>query len=351
VISPGNQKRILELKRSVLNDELEAIYLRYIYPPFEQWRERIVRRDLFIRNKLLWKQPVHEVIDGLDREKVAYFDDISVMHDTPPDRHSLKKDRNISILRKHFARGTPDDRSLFIYAVECLHSLLKDEGEQVLDRFFSQVRIPEYRYEIFSKMYNFYTNFNEPQRALEALSKAIVEDPSRAEAYYKLGRHFSDKADRPAAAIPLLTVASMIRMPSTGTPEAEAYTYGPWESLCRAHFRLESLGAARQWAAKALERKPPQTKWLAELARGVEREFAFEPLPPQWQEWTEGNLSKGVPRWTIIRILEENGYGPRQIVEGLRVFDQKAAARKTSSRCGRVRSTDARPHAPSGGLD
>jgi glycosyltransferase involved in cell wall biosynthesis len=39
VISPDNQKRILDLKRTVLNDELEAVYLRYLYPPFRQWRE------------------------------------------------------------------------------------------------------------------------------------------------------------------------------------------------------------------------------------------------------------------------------------------------------------------------
>jgi glycosyltransferase involved in cell wall biosynthesis len=328
VISPENQKRILDLKRSVLNDGLQAIYLRYVYPPFQQWRERIARRDLFAQNKLQWKNPVHEFIDGVDGLKVKYFDSISILHDTPPDRHAQKTDRNISILRRHYANGATDDRSLFIYAVECLHSLLKDEGEQVLDRFFSQVRIAEYRYEIYSKMYDYYMHFGEPRRALEALSKAIVEDPSRAEAYYKLGRHLSDKADRPAAAIPLLTLAGMIRIPSCGTAEAEAYSYGPWEALCRAHFRLENVDAARQLAAQALERKPPDAKWLAELARWDE---PFEPLPPQWREWTEGNLGNGVPRRTIIRILEENGYGPGQILEGLRAFDQKAAAGKTSS--------------------
>jgi glycosyltransferase involved in cell wall biosynthesis len=330
VISAEDQNRILDLKRAVLNDELQAIYLRYVYPPFQQWRERMARRRLFAENELRWKNPVHEFIDGIDSDKVKYFDAISILHDTPPGRHALKKDRNISILRRHYANGATDDRSLFIYAVECLHSLLKDEAEQVLDRFFLQVKISEYRYEILSKMYNFLIHFGEPQRAVEALGRAIVEDPSRAEAYYKLGKHLSDKADRPAAAIPLLTVASMIRAPSYGTPEAEAYAYGPWESLCRAHFRLENIDAARRLAAEALERKPPETEWLAELARDAAPQ-TFEPLPPQWREWTEGNLGSGVPRCTIIRILEENGFGPWQIMESLRVFDRKAAADKTPS--------------------
>ena len=139
-IAPENQQRILDLKRTVLNDELEAVYLRYIYPPFRQWRERMARRDLFVRGKLRWKEPVHEFIDGIDQQRAAYFDDIAILHDTPPGRHQLKKDRNISILRRHVDNGATDDRSLYVYAVECLHSLLKDEGERVLARFFAQVR-------------------------------------------------------------------------------------------------------------------------------------------------------------------------------------------------------------------
>jgi glycosyltransferase involved in cell wall biosynthesis len=34
VISAEDQNRILDLKRAVLNDELQAIYLRYVYPAF-----------------------------------------------------------------------------------------------------------------------------------------------------------------------------------------------------------------------------------------------------------------------------------------------------------------------------
>ncbi len=140
-------------------------------------------------------------------------------------------------------------------------------------------------------MYDFYMHFNEPQRALEALSKAIVEDPSRAEAYYKLGRIMM-KADRPVAAIPLLALAGMIPLPGYGTPEAEAYAYGPWELLAHAHFRLEQWDAAGQSARKALERKPPETKWLAELAGWREAEFAPEPLPPNGRNGRRATSAK-----------------------------------------------------------
>ena len=280
VISPENQSRILDLKRNMLDDELEAIYLRYVYPPFEQWRERMARRDLFVK-KLAWKQPIHEVIDGIDARKVRYFGEIAILHDTPPDRHALKKDRNISILRKHYASGATDDRSLFVYAVECLHSLLKEEGEQVLDRFFHQVKFSEYRYEICCKMYSFYAQFGELERAVGALSRAIAEDPGRAEAYYRLGRHLSDKADRR----PRLFRSDDRQHdpdPKIG-PRKRRPTPGPWEALCRAQFRLGNLAAARGLAAEALARKAPDAKWLGELARSEEPGPARELLPPQWR--------------------------------------------------------------------
>ncbi len=115
VISPDNQKRILDLKQTVLNDELEAVYLRYVYPPFRQWRERIARRVLFVEGKLKWKEPIHEFIDGIDGRKARYFDDIFIQHDTPPDRHRVKKDRNISILRKHVnKRGDRRSQPLYL---------------------------------------------------------------------------------------------------------------------------------------------------------------------------------------------------------------------------------------------
>ena len=106
----------------------------------------------------------------------------------------------------------------------------------------------------------------------------------------------------------------------------EAYGHGPWNALCRAHFRLERWEAARQFAARALERQPPQPKWLEDMACWDFR-AAADPLPPQWREWTEGNLRAQVPRRTVIRILEENGHAPAQIIASLKLFDS-AASRK-----------------------
>jgi len=322
LVTPDNQQRILDLKNTVLDNELEGIYLRYIYPPFLQWRERMVRRDLFGK-KLEWREPVHECIHGISADKTKYFDDIFIQHDTPFERHEMKKDRNITILRKHHEAGANDERTLYIYAVECLHSVLKEEGERVLEKFFAAVKYGPYRYEIYSKMYNFHMHFNEPERALDAISKALAHDPTRAEAYFKLGRHIADKDDNPSAALPLLNTASQIAMPTHGTPEMDAYTYGPWDALARVHLRMEQYRQASEMAQKALSHNPPHKDWLEKLAACGEPHIPDEPMPPEWQEWTEGNLNKGVPRKTVIRILEENNFAPGQIITGLRLFDQK----------------------------
>ena len=100
VITPENQHRILDLKHLVLNDELEAVYLRYYYPPFfTQWRgERVIRRAMF-GSKLEWRGPIHECIHGIDMNKMRFCVDISIRHDPPPNRSILKKDRNLTILR------------------------------------------------------------------------------------------------------------------------------------------------------------------------------------------------------------------------------------------------------------
>lgn len=322
LVTPENQERIHQLKDSILNEDLEALYLRYIYPPFVQWRERMVRRDLF-GTRLEWREPIHECIHGIDGSKTRYFDNIFIQHDTPPERHELKKDRNIIILRRHHQNGANDERTIFIYAVECLHSLLKEEAEEVLEKFFATAKQAEYRYEIFCKMYNFYIHFGEHQKALDAISKAIAEIPERAEAYFKLGKFIADIRDQPAAAVPLLHTASRIIMPQHGTPEADAYSYGPLEALCHVYFRLEDYEKARNIARKALEKDSPGKDWLNQIITYDPHNPPSEPLPEQWQEWTEGNLGNGVARHVIIRVLQEARFSPAQIITGLRIFDAK----------------------------
>src|SRR5438045_2840605 len=70
VVTPDNQQRFLDLKHQVLDDELEAVFLRYVCPPFSQSRERIIRRALF-GLKLQWRGPLHECIDGIDLHKMT----------------------------------------------------------------------------------------------------------------------------------------------------------------------------------------------------------------------------------------------------------------------------------------
>ncbi|MES2208551.1 MAG: glycosyltransferase [Pseudomonadota bacterium] len=318
-ITPENQQRLLNLKQQTLNNDLEAVYLRYVYPPVVQWRERIIRCDLFGK-KMEWQGAIHEGIVGLDQTKVEFFEDIAINHEPPPDRHIAKKNRNINILRKHYREEQSDQRTLFIYAVECMHNLYKEEGEKVIAHFFSIAQYSPYKYEIYSKMYSFYMDFDEPERAIEALAKAIVEDPKRAEAYYKLGKHMLNKKNDPHGALPLLYTASNIELPTDGEPEIEAYSYGPWEMLCRANFRLGNYVVAKEMAEKALQHNPPSKDWLSRLLEYETLESSAEPLPGTWQQWVEDNLlNNNVAAHVLAHALEENLFNPAQIITSLQL--------------------------------
>jgi glycosyltransferase involved in cell wall biosynthesis len=318
VVTPDNQQRLVNLKHQVLDDELEAVFLRYVCPPYSQSRERIIRRALF-GTKLNWRSPIHECIDGIDLRKSKYRADIAIQHDPPLDRFAPKKDRNITILRRHYQNGAHDERTLFMYAMECLNVLRQTEAEDILPAFFAVARNSTYKYELYHRMYDFYMDLAEPARALEALGKAIVEDPKCAEGYYKLGKHLLNKKDDPRGAIPLLQTASAIAMPDYGIPETAAYTYGPWDALCRAYFRLEDYAKAKDMARQALRHHPPQRHWLAKLVDYETQSCPSEPLPPPWQKWLEINLfQKGAPRPNLIHILEDNQFTPGQIVTALR---------------------------------
>ncbi|MDX2073207.1 MAG: glycosyltransferase [Alphaproteobacteria bacterium] len=324
IVTPENQKMIADLKTTTLDNELEGVYLRYIYPPFVQWRERMIRRNLF-GSKIEWREPIHECIHGIDAAKQKFFDTIFIKHDPPPERAATKKDRNITILRKHIENGANDERTLFMYAIECLHSRYLEEAERMLETFFAQVHHPHYRYEVYYKMYDLYMSFNMPEKALAALPKGIAEDPARAEAYYRMGKYFMEKVDNLQGARALLTTASHLPIPAYSVPETESYTYGPWHMLSRVHFRLGAWEAAKYAAKKALNLNPPPIEWLEQIIACDPAGGKPEPLPPEWQEWLAHNLQRGVPKHSLIRTLEEKHFTPAHIITGLREADGKKA--------------------------
>jgi glycosyltransferase involved in cell wall biosynthesis len=319
-ISPENQQKILALKDSLGGKE--AVFLRYNFPPYVLWRERMIRRDLFGQT-MRWCDPIHECIRDVDVNKAIYRDDIAIQHSTPPGRHEMKKDRNINILRKHFEKGALDERLMFQYAIECIHSYYKEEAEMVVEKFLPTIKYEPYAYDLHSKLYDLYMNFKEPKRAAEAATKALMSNPARAEAFYKLGRYTADTLDNPRGAIPLLTTASMMKVPADGMPETAPYSYAPWEALAHVYFRLEEYDKAKEMAAKALELNLPSPEWLRKLIEYDTKNCPTEPVTEEWHTWTQDNLRIPVPRHTVIRTLQESSFTPGQVITVLKVSDAK----------------------------
>src|SRR5207237_777229 len=121
-----------------------------------------------------------------------------------------------------------------------------------------------------------------------------------------------------------LQTASAIALPDYGMPEMAAYTYGPWDALCRAYFRLEDYASAKEMARKALRHDPPHRHWLTKLVDYDTQHCPPEPLPDPWQAWLEINVfKKGAPRPVLMHILEDNQFSPGQIITGLHIVEAK----------------------------
>lgn len=100
LISKSSIEKLLEVKRTVLNETIDAIYVPYqtSFNAIDKtvYRERILRRQAGLE----WRHPVHEDIP-VSQERSIYLHDIFVEHrPSAESRETKKPDRNLRILEK-----------------------------------------------------------------------------------------------------------------------------------------------------------------------------------------------------------------------------------------------------------
>lgn len=315
IITPENQQRILEIKNNVLNDSLDAVYLRYICAPFITWRERIIRRALY-GTSLLWKSPIHEGIHGINDANAKYIEDAAITHDTPAGRNVFKEDRNINILRKHYQEGDRSPYLLFMYMVESLNAKYEAEAERILPDFLASEQPVSNLYEVFVKSYDVYIANGSNDKAVTAIGKAITTDPKRAEAYCRLADYFMTIREDPLSAIPLLQTASQLSLPSYGMPEAAPYSYGPWASLACCYFSIEDMTQAKHMALQAIERGVPDKTWFYELLE-YDDSKTYPPLPDDWHYWLMTNFSNHRSAHPFLIVLATRKLSPGSAMNAL----------------------------------
>lgn len=331
VIDAQNQKNIAAIKASRMkDDELEVIFTYYDVPPFLQWRERFIRRRAF-ENGAKWYAPIHECIAAIDFSKSERVGNITIRHDTPINRGPAKKDRNISILRKHFEDHSDDERYVYQYALEAVNGLKREEAQKVLTHFFGMSQNKSYQYELYIRMHAFHLHFEEPEKALNVLGKAISLDPARAEALYLLGKYRLNTFNDHISALSLLTTAFSLSPPEHAIlVDPDSYTYGPLLALSSLYFRMHDLEFAQELAKTAMVYSPPYAQWHKQLLDYNPKRSEHPPLPEDWQEWLERNTREGFYHYVLMRLLEEAGFSPAQIVGGMKLLKEKDITEKTA---------------------
>jgi len=209
-------------------------------------RERVLRR----RAGLRWFGRVHEVISN-PAERSMRWPDAWVEHRPPPESWERKVDRNLRILENAFAEGDRSPRTLFYLGNE-----LRDHRRwgEALGIYREYVECSDVMWEKHAAL----LSMAQCAEALELVSEkvqylfaAVSTDPTRAEAFVRLGRHFYDRQEW-SRAIPFLTAATSLQRPTEGFVDDGAYEAAPWDFLAICLSHLDRYEEALEVTLKAL---------------------------------------------------------------------------------------------------
>jgi len=227
------QNTILELKRSLLSDDWDAVSMPYRYHfdattgecTFTLHRERIVRRGAGYR----WSGAVHEVLD-VSGGRVATRPGLYVEHRPHESKSGAKVGRNLRILERVVNSGDRSSRTMFYYGNE-----LRDAGRYLdaLKGYQEYLAAPGAVWEHYAALMSAAQcadNAGLPDEATRQLFDALRVDPSRSEAHLALGRRHFDRREW-AAALPYYAAAAAAKPPVEGFVSAEDYTWKPWDHL------------------------------------------------------------------------------------------------------------------------
>jgi glycosyltransferase involved in cell wall biosynthesis len=266
-VLPDSTKDHLRELKEWLDDELDVIASPYHYAiaddgtaQLQLTRERLVRREAGLR----WEGRVHECIP-LGGTRWVHDADLIVEHHPGPERADGHSKRNLHILEGAIADGDRSPRTLFYYAnelydlgrypqaLDAYEQYLEVEGEITPDRYWALLYVAESA-----------RNLELEDRGRQAASAAILEDPSRAEAYVCLGRFHFDRREW-VEALPLFTAATAAHRPTFGLVRNGDYLYAAWDFLSVCFDNLGRQPDALQAALRALPGNPQADRVRANI--------------------------------------------------------------------------------------
>lgn len=249
ILTPDVQEAIRTAKREILTDNLDAIATPYRYSfaagtgecTFSFHRERLARRV----PELCWAGAVHEVL-MIPGSRVLHREDLYIEHHPDPTKRESKSSRNLRITELAVHTGDRSSRTLYYYACE-----LRDAGRDAdaLEGYEVYLQDPCEGWEQYTALIGMSEcseRLGRPEEAVDHLHAAVRLDPSRAEAFLRLGwRHFERKEW--TKALPFYSAAAGAAAPTSGFASPPDYTWRPWDyiSVCLAHLgrHEESIAA------------------------------------------------------------------------------------------------------------
>ncbi len=249
VVTPDVQAAIRTVKRETLTDNLDAITTPYRYSfaaetgecTFSFHRERLVRRVPELR----WIGAVHEVF-MIPGSRVLHREDLYIEHHPDPTKRASKSRRNLRIIERAVQAGDRSSRTLYYYARE-----LRDAGRdaEALEVYAAYLQDPgkEWgQYTALISMSECSERLGRPEEAVKFLYAAVHLDPSRAEAFLRLGWRYFERKEW-AKALPFYSAAAATEAPTPGFISPPDYTWRPWDciSVCLANLgrHEESIAA------------------------------------------------------------------------------------------------------------
>lgn len=256
VITPANQLKLLDLKNTGLNDEIDAVICSYqiafdsngeclISMP----RERLLRRA----GGGSWQFPIHEAFVLPEGSTSLHRLDIAIEHHKPAEYVERSSDRNLNMLARLIERGDQCPRTWYYYGKELRQHERLEEAIGAFTRHI-ELNLSERtsRYQAMHLAMLCCMDLNRYDDALTWGYRAIQIDGSRAEVLVNLGViHYRHQAF--AEAVPFLSAATVCQRPEAGLIVEEDYTWKPYHylSLC-----YEGLGEPLKAIEAALKAYP-----------------------------------------------------------------------------------------------
>lgn len=259
VISPENQKLLLELKNT-LDPSVDIVMMKYDVafdldgtPTMSYNRERILKRS----KNFQWLGEIHETIPPSGN---ILYSDIAIWHKK---LHRTDPERNLRIFEKMLADGKKlDARQQFYYARELYYHSRITEAVQMFEAFLNQdMGWLENKIEACRNLAKCLRLQN--QSPLPALLKSFTYDQPRAEICCDIGAYFMEQKNYRTAVF-WYTIAAGIQpdLNSGGFVSPDYYGYIPNIQLAVCYDHLGEYEKANQCNEKAGAYKPNDKSYV-----------------------------------------------------------------------------------------